>query len=176
MLFQKSINNENNTINIPSFIEILSMAEPFSYQIEDGIRKVYLTEGCMYSGEIKNGKLEGKGTLLIPFKTFEKLFPNSKLFEAKVNNSLVSIFYIGEFKNNLMDGYGKITNFYGTSYEGSFKNGLTNGHGIFFHGYNSSYAGNWRNGLKHGDGVLKIYGAKPIKGKWVDDKLIPKKK
>lgn len=180
----KIVSNENEYINnfsnVESLFNIMKMEEnqenfKKNYQIEDGIRKVYLKEGCMYSGEIKNGKLEGKGTLLIPFKIFEKLFPDSKLFEVKVNKMLVSIFYIGEFKNNLMHGDGKITNFYGTTYEGKFEYGLKNGYGVFIHQYNSFYRGYWKNGLKHGKGMLKL-NDKITDGEWSNDKFILKKK
>jgi len=57
--------------------------------------------------------------------------------------------YVGEFKNDVRNGYG--TYYYpdGTRYEGDWENNDRNGFGKYFSANGSlEYSGNWKNNLK----------------------------
>jgi hypothetical protein len=62
--------------------------------------------------------------------------------------------YIGEMKNNKMDGYG-VLNVSGTG------KGLS--------GYR--YEGNWKNNLKHGEGIMTYSDGSYVKGTYVENQL-----
>ena len=59
--------------------------------------------------------------------------------------------YIGEFKNDLSEGYG-IYYFYNyrAIYEGEFKNNKKNGYGIEYYSDGSKYKGKFKNGKMEG--------------------------
>ncbi len=67
-----------------------------------------------------------------------------------------NIKYVGEFKNNKMDGKGKIKfTQEGHEYEGEFYNNQMNGYGIFKWSNGDIYEGEMVNGKMHGNGKYK---------------------
>ena len=86
-----------------------------------------------YVGEVKNGKPNGKGTLIYPDKGGK---------------------YEGEWKNGKYHGNGKLTYYDGGIYIGEFKNGKCNGYGEFKVRGGQKYSGNWKEGKYHGHGTL----------------------
>jgi len=87
--------------------------------------------GYIYSGEFKNNKKEGLGTII--WKDGCK--------------------YQGEFKNNQMNGTG-IIDFSGNNfYQGDIKNGKMEGFGIFFWNDKRKYIGNYKNDKRNGFGI-----------------------
>ena len=59
--------------------------------------------------------------------------------------------YIGDFKNDLFDGFGIYYLENGRKiYEGEWKNGLMDGEGLFFIKNRLSYNGEWKKGRKNG--------------------------
>ena len=87
--------------------------------------------GYTYTGEFKNNKKEGLGTIIWK--------DNCK--------------YQGEFKNNQMHGYG-IIEFPGENfYQGEVKNGKMEGFGFFFWNDKRKYFGNYKNDKRNGFGI-----------------------
>ena len=87
--------------------------------------------GYIYSGEFKNNKKEGLGTII---------------WEDGCK-------YQGEFKNNQMNGTG-IIEFSGNNYyQGDVKNGKMEGFGIFFWDDKRKYIGNYKNDKRNGFGI-----------------------
>ena len=88
--------------------------------------------GYVYTGEFKNNKKDGYGTI-----------------EWKDGNK-----YQGEFKDNQLNGYGMIE-FPGQKYyQGEVKNGRMDGFGEFFWNNDKKYIGNYKNDKRNGLGVF----------------------
>ncbi|MFC1844508.1 hypothetical protein ACFLZ5_06915, partial [Thermodesulfobacteriota bacterium] len=68
-------------------------------------------------------------------------------------------------------GQGKIT-FPTGEYVGEFKNGMRNGKGKLVLADGEVYEGNWKNDRKHGAGVLKTATGKKYEGNWFEGKYI----
>ena len=79
--------------------------------------------------------------------------------------------YIGEFKNNKMDGYGVCYDNHGNIiYEGEWKNNLVHGKGIYIWEEGKRYEGEFLHGKKHGDGVFYLNNELIYEGTWKFDK------
>ena len=79
--------------------------------------------------------------------------------------------YIGEFKNNKMDGYGVCYDCHGNIiYEGEWKNNLVHGKGIYIWEEGKRYEGEFLHGKKHGDGTFYLNNELVYEGTWKFDK------
>ena len=81
-------------------------------------------------------------------------------YEWPEGNSSAGDIYTGEWKDNQMNGLGKLFvgnhgEFAGDVYTGSFKNGRFEGLGIYSHANGDEYIGNQKNGDSHGKGNYK---------------------
>ena len=93
---------------------------------------IYYTSGNIYTGEIKNGLIHGKG-----------------LFTWKNGET-----YYGEWEENLKSGHGTYTYKSGAVHTGEYKNDLPHGKGELTYS-DSKLIGNWVNGKKHGDFIME---------------------
>ena len=100
-------------------------------------------EGDKYIGDFIDSRKHGKGELVTK-----------------------NIRYIGEFKNNKMDGKEKIKFIEGHEYEGEFFNNQMNGFGIFKWNNGDSYEGEMINGKMHGNGKYKYNNGLIYEGKY----------
>ena len=87
--------------------------------------------GYTYSGEFKNNKKDGIGTII--WKDGSK--------------------YQGQFKNNQMNGYGMIEYPEKNYYQGEIKKGKMEGYGQFFWSDKKKYIGYYKNDKRNGFGV-----------------------
>ena len=87
--------------------------------------------GYTYTGEFKNNKKDGIGTIL--WKDGSK--------------------YQGQFKNNQMNGYGMIEYPEKNYYQGEIKKGKMEGYGQFFWNDKKKYIGYYKNDKRNGFGV-----------------------
>ena len=90
--------------------------------------------GYTYTGEFKNNKKDGIGTII--WKDGSK--------------------YQGEFSNNKMEGYGMIEFPEKNYYQGEIRNGKMEGYGQFFWNDKKKYIGNYKNDKRNGFGVYII--------------------
>ena len=103
---------------------------------ENGILKlgrIFLPNGDIYEGEIKNSLFNGKGKMI---------YSNGTIFE-------------GNFINGERGNYGKIIYDDGSYYLGNFKNDLPNGKGEFKWKNGYIYKGNFIDGKIEGEGEIK---------------------
>ena len=103
---------------------------------ENGILKlgrIFLPNGDIYEGEIKNSLFNGKGKMI---------YSNDTIFE-------------GNFINGERGNYGKIIYDDGSYYLGNFKNDLPNGKGEFKWKNGYLYKGNFIDGKIEGEGEIK---------------------
>ena len=100
-----------------------------------------------YNGQIINGKLSGKGTLI------------------SSNNDK----YIGEFINNKKHGKGIMTYNNGDIYDGDWHNNIIQGKGIMTYKNGDIYDGDWLNEKKSGKGIIKYRSGDIYDGEWCND-------
>ena len=63
--------------------------------------------------------------------------------------------YVGNFKNDLYDGWGTLTYRNGSVYVGEFKEGKPHGTGRIVEVGGKTYNGEWKEGNMHGQGTLE---------------------
>jgi len=100
---------------------------------ENGKGTFIWPNGDRYSGEWKNNKMNGQGTLI---------------------GSEVKIKYVGEWKDNLMNGQGTFTWANGDKYVGEWKEGTRDGQGTFTWANGDKYVGEWRNSKMSDQGTF----------------------
>ncbi|CAG0947322.1 serine/threonine-protein kinase PpkA [Anaerolineae bacterium] len=102
-----------------------------------------------YTGEVKNGKANGKGKA-----TFDD-----------------GAWYEGDFVNNLMQGQGTYLYNTGDRYVGAFANGYRDGRGTYyFKKSGDKYVGQWRQNKQHGQGTYTWADGSSYSGDWISDK------
>ncbi|KRX02206.1 hypothetical protein PPERSA_04828 [Pseudocohnilembus persalinus] len=104
--------------------------------LKNNIYAIKLKNNIVYLGEInqQQNSLDGLGLLAINLGPFDMEFDNfqKNQFQQKSKYWV----YVGEFKDNSFEGYGKIYYDNGDKYDGYFKNGMRSGKGEFTKDYN----------------------------------------
>lgn len=80
--------------------------------------------------------------------------------------------YVGEFVNNHMEGFGKLTDSRGNVYTGYFKNDKYEGIGKFERTDGTKYIGEFKEGKRNGLGTQWYSATYKEKGKWENDRFI----
>ena len=105
----------------------------------DGYGKVTFKDGSIYTGGAKFGILTNE---------IDKSRPCEILFSDGTK-------YVGEVRNNVLTGKGKMTFPSGNKYEGGISYGLRHGNGIYRDGDGLLYEGEFVHGVKEGYGRMK---------------------
>jgi len=151
-------------------------------RITDSLRtdKVY-PDGRQYTGEFKDGKANGKGTMIWPqgnpatsgkFQRYEGEFvddlPHGKgkmsIFEGRLRGEWDV--YEGEFHQGLKHGQGKLEHGDKHRYEGQFSNNKINGKGTYTWPDGDVYVGDFVNGIRRGHGTLSYADGRKYVGNW----------
>ena len=149
--------------------------------LKNGIGKM-INKNMIYEGNWINGNINGYGKIK---------WNNGNLYEGYFNNNIIDgngymIWfnllekYIGNWKNNLQNGFGIHIYFENKGeikllrnrYIGEYLNGIRNGFGIFFYSNGSVYEGEWENNMKNGFGVFLFEDGKKYFGRFENDKMI----
>ena len=117
------------------------------------IHTIKLEDGCLYVGEMEDGKEHGKGIYTCA--------DGSKIYE-------------GEWKDGLEHGKGIYTWPDGSKYEGEWKDGKEHGKGIFTWAYGSKYdgrkyEGELKDGKFHGKGIFTWPDGSKYEGEFKDE-------
>lgn len=80
--------------------------------------------------------------------------------------------YVGEFVNNHMEGFGKLTDSKNNVYTGYFKNDKYDGIGKFERNDGTKYIGEFKEGKRNGLGTQWYSATYKEKGKWENDRFI----
>lgn len=81
--------------------------------------------------------------------------------------------YIGEFKDNKKNGFGKMTYVSGNVYEGNWEKGKKSGYGKMIYASGNVYEGEWKNNKRNGFGRMIYKKDNSVKeGTWVNDKFV----
>jgi len=158
-------------------------------QLNDLITTQFKTKGKKkykdgeYVGEFQNGLRDGKGT----FYYYENNEYERKKYEGDWKNDKIEgkgkmiwkdgSIYEGEWSNNLKEGKGIQIWPNGQKYEGNFKNSKFEGKGVLYYENGDRYEGDFKNDNRHGSGIM-YYIRDGKKGKsmgdFFDDKPIGK--
>ena len=125
--------------------------------------------GKVFEGKYINGYIEGKG-ILKNNKGYSYIgdFSNSKRHGIGVLDTN-KIHYEGEFKNDKLNGKGKIIfKNEGHYYEGDFENNEINGYGTFKWKNGDCYTGQMLNGKMHGLGKYKYNTGQVFEGTYAN--------
>ena len=149
-------------------------------QLNDLITTQFKTKGKKkykdgeYVGEFQNGLRDGKGT----FYYYENNEYERKKYEGDWKNDKIEGkgkmiwkdggIYEGEWSNNLKEGKGIEISPNGEKYEGNFKNSKCDGKGVFYYKNGDRYEGDFKNDNKHGSGIM-YYISDGKKGKSMGD-------
>jgi hypothetical protein len=155
--------------------------------------RVFLPNGDIYEGEMKNSKFNGKGKLLYSngdvyeggFVDGEKNGNGKMVFEDKTvyegpfekgefkGNGIMkwanNYEYNGEFNGLRLSGEGVLKNSSGDIYEGNFDNSLFNGKGKYKYKNGDIYEGEFQYGIKKGKGVYNALDKFEYNGDWDND-------
>ena len=126
-----------------------------------------------YTGEWKNGRFHGKGSIasrdLNCFGNFKEGSMNGQATCTNLNGNK----YIGEYKDNKMHGqgtftWGKDTQWEGDKYIGEYKDSIKNGQGTYIHSNGDKYIGEFKDDKRHGQGTLTSADGSKFIGKFKD--------
>ena len=126
--------------------------------------------GNYYLGDLRNGKSNGKGELVIKNKLkytgeFKDDIPNG---EGKLENFVDRTVYIGNVVNNLKEKKGILEFCDGTKYDGEFKNDKFDGEGILIFPDGRKYEGQFKDNKIKGKGKFTWSDGKVYEGEYED--------
>ena len=171
--------NQKNTEQIRKDIKQLNVL--ITTQFKTKGKKKY--KDGEYVGEFQNGLRDGKGT----FYYYENNEYGRKKYEGDWKNDKIEgkgkmiwkdgEVYEGEWSNNLKEGKGIETWMDGQKYEGNFKNSKYEGKGVLYYANGDRYEGDFKNNKRHGSGIMYFIRDGKIgksMGDFVDGKTIGK--
>ena len=113
--------------------------------------------GEQYSGQWKNGKYHGEGSLIKFYNGRKKTMKGQWRFGVFDGQGTCyyadGSYYVGEWKKGMRSGEGVLTYQEGSYYSGGWRQDAKHGTGIL-HNQHMRYEGQWRFGNKDGHGVL----------------------
>ena len=180
-LFDERLNNEQN-INIKKillnnkskYLEIIQNSAncPLFNNLLNEVQILFLQNGDFYIGILlPENNLPQKGILFsIEGNYYEGMFLDGK----KDGNGLIlyknGAKYEGEIKNNLHNGFGKLTQLDGEIFIGQWKNGKINGKGVRYHSNGDVYSGDYVNSIRDGIGKYVFSNGDSYEGQWKNGK------
>ncbi|MBQ9008415.1 MAG: TIR domain-containing protein, partial [Clostridia bacterium] len=141
----------------------------------NGRGKMTYSNGYVYEGEWKDGERNGIGKLT---------YANGNTYEGKWENDNPSgsgVFtwadsteehphvLVANWKNNKINGLGKMTYSNGDVYEGEWKDDKRNGQGKMSYSNGDVYEGEWKDNKRNGIGKLTYANGDTYEGKWEND-------
>jgi len=178
VFYKGEINEENNIIYGELYYKT---GEKYQGYFENGKLNGWgrhiNSKGECFEGLFKNNILTGKGIII---KEEEKDGVKSSIYyEGDIKNFIKEGYgieknsdykYEGEFKKNLKDGNGKVTYYKGREYyEGDFLKGEITGIGYYVFSNKNTYRGEFLNGKMHGKGIYKWANGNIYEGDYVDN-------
>jgi len=125
-----------------------------------------------YSGEVKDGLLNGQGTLTMEWEKKElsgnwkdgRLHGFGKYKYQKSIDEIIT--YEGEWKEGEKHGKGIMKYSNGDTYKGEWEKGEKHGKGIMKYSNGDTYEGEWEKGEEHGKGIMKYSNGGTYEGEW----------
>lgn len=108
---------------------------------------------------------------LIDGSVYEGFFKNDKMDGRGRLLNIEGFVYEGEFTNNKANGYGKYVSLEGIMYKGSWKDEKQNGKGEEVYPDGSTYEGNFVNGKKNGNGKFSWADGSEYEGEFYNNEI-----
>lgn len=125
----------------------------------------------IYSGEINEGKIHGKGEIIMTSgESYNGDWENGKKEGIGKNTFKSGDTYIGEWKDDRRNRKGKFTSSSGDVYDGEWKDDKKNGKGKYTYLSGDVYNGEWKDDKKNGKGRYTYLSGDKYNGEWKDDK------
>ena len=181
ILFDERINNEQNLHiknillnNKSKYLEIIQNSVNCSlFQISlNEVQILFLRNGDFYIGILSaENNLPQKGILF----SIEGNYYEGKFLDGKKDGKGLILYkngakYEGEIKNNLHNGFGKLTQLDGEIFIGQWKNGKINGKGVRYHSNGDVYSGDYVNSIRDGFGKYVFFNGDTYEGQWKNGK------
>ena len=135
---------------------------------------IKLPNDTIYEGYIINNQFEGYGEYHSPsYNYFGNFSLGKKNGKGKLEDFVKKLEYIGDFKDNMKEGFGEEKYQDGSVYIGQFKQNMKNGTGNLFldGGKNYGYSGTFKNDKISGKGKFKWNDNKQYIGEWDNDEI-----
>jgi hypothetical protein len=160
--------------NVKWYLNVRAVRNIIKYDDSDAgkeVRKATIPfpRGGKYVGEVKNGTMDGYGTLT--YSKNEEYVGEWKDDKRNGQGTMSvegSWKYIGEWKNDSFDGKGTYTFSKGGEYIGEFKNNNFNGQGVMSYQDGRKYAGEWKEDKWNGQGSLTYSDGRKYVGEFKD--------
>lgn len=131
-------------------------------KVPDGYGKMYYKNFAVYEGYWVNGKRDGKYSTLTFFGKCDQAADSSCVSRPVYNK------YVGEFRDDIMSGQGRMQYSNGDVYDGEWLNNRKHGIGFMRYSNGDVYDGNWLYNLKHGYGVMRYSNGEVYSGTWLE--------
>ena len=136
----------------------------------NGKGKLLLSNGYIYEGDFVDGEKNGKGKIIFEDKTeYEGPIENGEFKGSGKMKWTNGCEYKGEFNGSKLCGHGILSNSMGDVYEGNFDNSLFNGKGKYTYKGGDVYEGDFQYGVKQGKGKYTAYNNWEYDGDWDND-------
>ena len=142
------------------------------FKVSGTIGPIKFTNDNQYEGEVKNGKLEGKGILKYKIEgTAQLAYKNGKwengMFTGKTTLPInPNGYYKGELVKDQKHGLGEMKYADGSVYTGNWKNDERTGNGKYIWPNGNIYEGEWADDAINGKGVMKLNDGEIWKCNW----------
>ena len=125
--------------------------------------------GDIYEGKYINGKINGKGIFKSKDGNIYKGDFYNDIREGKGDLTTENYHYVGDFKNNKLNGNGKIEFLKnGNVYEGQFEDNVIEGKGIYKFENGDIYEGQMKKGEMHGYGKYTFNDGRIYEGEYIN--------
>lgn len=130
----------------------------------NGMVEIHFGDGGYYKGQIKNGRISGRGDYQSAFnEVLSGNFQDGVLHGDKnFYQTYSGETYFGLFKTGEVHGKAMYMNQLGDSFNGSFRHGLRHGRGLAYVNNGGRYRGYYVNDIMHGKGSIE-YGVRQKK-------------
>tara|TARA_B100000315_G_C14483519_1_gene544068 strand:- start:136 stop:1089 length:954 start_codon:yes stop_codon:yes gene_type:complete len=121
-----------------------------------------------YDGDIVDGKMHGYGTYILDGNKYVGEFKNDKIDGQGTFTWSNGNKYVGEWKENVRHGAGTLAYSDGSKYVGEFKNGNIEGQGKQIWPNGDKYVGEWKDNVRHGAGTNTLPSGEKYVGEFKD--------
>jgi hypothetical protein len=140
-------------------------------EIDEDLTRLSLSDGSLYTGCIKDGKMHGFGKLAwLTGTIYEGEWINNKIHGSGTFKKADGSVYVGSWEDGMKNGTGILTWTNGDAYEGEYMRDKKHGNGVYKYADGSVYDGAWDMNLKHGKGVLTYTNGDVYEGEFKNDK------
>ena len=126
--------------------------------------------GNKTSVEYRDGKFNGRGTIIFNGNTYVGEFKDNKYHGQATYTFANGDKYVGEYKDDKRNGQGTLIFANGNKYVGEFKDSKIDGQGIFTYATGDKYVGELKDGKRNGQGTFTLATGDKYVGEYKDDK------